>query len=112
VLIRSGDPRSNTLRGSFPLPRAAHWRVQAVTADASTGAVMNVAFRGVDEQAQYNLDYSNPSPFPPSGKGAWFEDRQAAALRAGDVSAFGYTVTTADMRAGVTRKQRIGPGLH
>ena len=41
---------------------------------------MNVAFRGADEQAQYNLDYTNPSPYPPSGKGAWFEDRQAAAL--------------------------------
>ena len=80
--------------------------------DASTGTVMNVAFRGVDEQAQYNLTYTNPSPYPPSGTGAWFEDRQAAALAAGDISAFGYTVSTGDLRAGVTRTARIGPGLH
>ena len=73
---------------------------------------MNVAFRGVDERAQYNLAYRNPSPQTPTGQGAWFEDRQAAALAAGDVSAFGYTVATADLRSGVTRKHRVGPGLH
>ena len=112
VVLDRGDPRTNTLRGSFPLPRAARWRVQAVTADASTGTVMNVAFRGVDEQAQYNLAYRNPSPNTPTAQGAWFEDRQAAALAAGDVSSFGYTVATADLRSGVTRKHRVGPGLH
>lgn len=112
VTIDRGDPSTNTLRGSFPLPAGARWRVQAVTVDASTGTVMNVAFRGTDEQAQYNLGYTNPSPYPPSGKGAWFEDRQAAALASGDISAFGYTVSTGDLRAGVTRTARIVPGLH
>lgn len=112
VLITTGDPATNTLRGSFPLPAAPSWRVQAVTADASTGTVMNVAFRGPDEQAQYNLDYTNPSDYAPSGRGAWFEDRQAAALAAADVSAFGYTVTTADLRPGVDRSAAVGTGLH
>lgn len=112
VLLTSGDPASNTLRGSFPLPAAPKWRVQAVTADASTGKVMNVAFRGPAEGASYNLDYTNASPYPPSGRGAWFEDNQAAALRAGDVSAFGYTVATDDLRPGVTRQAQIPPGLH
>lgn len=112
VLLKTGDPTSNTLRGSFPLPAAARWRVQAVTADAATGKVMNVAFRGPAEHAQYNLDYTNTSPYPPSGRGAWFEDDQAAALRAGDVSAFGYTVTTGDLRPGVSRQAQIPPGLH
>jgi dienelactone hydrolase len=73
---------------------------------------MNVAFRGVDELAQYNAGYTNPSPYPPSGRGAWFEDNQAAALKSGDISAFGYTVSTSDLRPGVTRKATIGPGLH
>lgn len=111
VRITGGDPRTNTLRGSFPLPRAAAWRVQAVTAQAATGTVMNIAFRGVDEHAAYKLDYDS-SPTTPTGQGAWFEDRQAAALRSGDVSAFGYTVRTADLRRGVERLAHVGPGLH
>lgn len=112
VLVTDGDPATNTLRGSFPVPVASEWRVQAVTVDASTGAVMNVAFRGPDEQAQFNIGYTNPSPYPASGRGAWFEDDQAAALSAGDISAFGHTVATADLRQGVTREDRIEPGLH
>ena len=112
VAITSGDPRTNTLRGSFPLPAAAAWRVQAVTADTSTGKVMNVAFRGVDERAQYKASYDNPPPNTPTAQGAWFEDEQAAALASGDISAFGYTVSTADLRPGVTRKAAVGPGLH
>ena len=112
VVINRGDPRTNTLRGSFPLPASSRWRVQAVTSDASTGAVMNVAFRGADEQAQYNLSYTAPSPYPPSGRGAWFEDKQAAALAAGDISAFGYTVSNGGPAGGVTRKATIAPGLH
>ena len=83
VAITRGDPRTNTLRGSFPLPARGAWRVQAVTADTSTGKVMNVAFRGVDERAQYKAGYGNPSPNTPTGQGAWFEDKQAAALAAG-----------------------------
>jgi len=110
--ITTGDPETHLLRGSFPLPKAARWRVQAATAQAATGTVMNVAFRGVDEQAAYKLDYTNRSPYPPSGQGAWFEDRQAAALKSGDISAFGYTVATADLRPGVQRLQHIAPGLH
>ncbi|MDK3255980.1 hypothetical protein [Blastococcus capsensis] len=108
VVLDRGDPDSNTLRGSFPLPTAPRWRVQAVTADAAAGTVMNVAFRGPDEEAQYTLAYAAPSEHPPSGQGAWFEDRQAAALTSGDVSAFGYTVSTEDLRRGVTRE----PGMH
>lgn len=112
VRITRGDPRTNTLRGSFPLPKAARWRVQAVTAQAATGQVMNVAFRGVQEQAQYKLDYDLPSENAKTGVGAWFEDQQAASLRAGDISRFGQTVTTADLRRGVVRRHRIAPGLH
>src|SRR4051794_4417331 len=108
----TGDPRTNTIRGSFPLPAAKRWRVQAVTVQAATNTVMNVAFRGVDERSAYNLDYTNPSPYPGSGRGAWFEDNQAAALAAGDISQFGTTVETADLSPKVTRLQSVGPGLH
>src|SRR4051812_4261902 len=38
----TGDPAGNTIRGSFPLPAAKRWRVQAVTAQAATNTVMNV----------------------------------------------------------------------
>lgn len=107
-----GNTRTNKIRGSFPLPSAARWRVQAVTAQAATGTVMNVAFRGVDEQAAYKVSGNNPSAHPYPGQGAWFEDNQAAALQAGDISAFGYTVASTDLRPGVRRTQRIGPGLH
>ncbi len=112
VRVSKGDPRTNTLRGSFPLPKAARWRVQAVTSQAATGEVMNVAFRGVQEQAQYTLDYANASANPPSGQGAWFEDQQARFLAAGDISTFGQVVRTADLRKGVQRLHRIAPGLH
>ena len=110
--IETGDPGTNLMRGSFPLPAAATWRVQAVTAQKATGQVMNVAFRGVDEGAAYRLEHLNPSPHVPSSQGAWFEDDQAAALRGGDISAFGVEVATADLRPGVTRLEHVGPGLH
>ena len=108
----TGDPRTHLITGSFPLPRVAHWRVQAVTAQAATGKVMNVAFRGVNEHAAYKLSGDNPSAHAYPGQGAWFEDDQAAALAAGDIGRFGSTVTTADLRPGVTRLQPVGPGLH
>lgn len=106
-----GDPGTDTIRGSLPLPAAPTFRVQAVTAQAD-GRVMNVAFRGVDEQAAYRLGYNNASPYPPTGHGSWFEDDQAAALADGDISAFGVDVARADLQPGVERTQEIGPGLH
>jgi pimeloyl-ACP methyl ester carboxylesterase len=106
-----GDPATNTIRGRFPLPAAAVFRVQAVTLQSS-GEVMNIAFRGVDEGAAYRIGYDPASPYPPSGQGAWFEDAQAAALADGDISAFGVDVAVADLRPGVTRLQEVGPGLH
>jgi len=110
--LTTGDPRTHLITGSFPLPRVAHWRVQAVTAQAATGKVMNVALRGVNEHAAYKLSGDNPSAHAYPGQGAWFEDDQAAALAAGDIGRFGTTVTTADLRPGVTRLQPVGPGLH
>jgi dienelactone hydrolase len=114
-----GDPRSNTLHGSFPLPKASHWRVQAVTAQAD-GTVMNVAFRGVNEHAAFEINRdvasqvggASASQPAQSGQGTWFEDDQAAALASGDISRFGTTVSTADLRPGVHRLQAVGPGLH
>ena len=111
-VFKKGDPATNTIRGSLPLPSSPTFRVQAVTAQAADGSVMNIAFRGVDEDAAYKLDYTNASPHPPTGQGAWFEDNQAAALQGGDISAFGVQVTAADLRPGVTRLQELGPGLH
>jgi len=107
-----GDVRSNTIDGSFPLPSAKSFRVQAVTAQAASGKVMNVAYRGVDEHAAYRLIPNTASPYPYPGEGAWFEDDQAAALKSGDISRFGLTVNADDLRPGVTRAQPVPPGLH
>jgi dienelactone hydrolase len=105
-----GDPATNTISGTMPLPPGSHWRVQAVTAIKSSGQVMNVAFRGVKEECGFkgNDAASNVNP----DAGSWFEDKQAAALGTGDVSSFGYDVDVADLKGGVTRAQSVGPGLH
>ena len=106
----SGDPATNTITGTMPLPPGDHWRVQAVTAIKSSGQVMNVAFRGVNEQSGFkgNDPSSNVNP----DAGSWFEDKQAAALGTGDISSFGYDVSVADLKGGATSRQQVGPGLH
>jgi predicted esterase len=105
-----GDPATNTIEGTMPLPPGTHWRVQAVTAIKASGQVMNVAFRGVDEQAGFkgNDAASNAN----SDAGSWFEDKQAAALGTGDISSFGYDVNVSDLTGGVTRAQTVDSGLH
>src|SRR3712207_8455084 len=54
---------------------------------------MNVAFRGTDEQAAGTFVTVNAGPV-----GSWWEDRQAAALRSGDITEFGHEVAVADLR--------------
>ncbi|HET7567533.1 MAG TPA: prolyl oligopeptidase family serine peptidase [Gaiellaceae bacterium] len=87
------DPAANTITASIPRPAGTTWRVQAATAQAD-GTVMNVAFRGLDEQ------------------GGWFENEQAAALATGDVSRFGQTVDVKDLQDGTTQVEPVGPGVH
>jgi dienelactone hydrolase len=105
-LFKRGNTKTNTIRGSVPLPRGRTWRVQAASAIASNGQVMNVAFRGIHEQA------SAQGVGTSSDSGSWFEDKQAAALGSGDISAFGVKVHPATLRARRTRLQKVGPGLH
>ncbi|MDQ3934578.1 MAG: hypothetical protein M3340_08090 [Actinomycetota bacterium] len=92
-LFRKGDPKRNEIRGSIPLPPGKQWRVQAVAAQAD-GTVMNVAFRGTSEG------------------GTWWEDKQAAALAAGDISEFGATVRASDMTKKRTRPAALKPGFY
>ena len=106
-----GNPKTNMISGSIPVPAGSTWRVQAATAVASTGSVMNVAFRGVNEKARFNTGAAQLES--PATVGAWFEDDQAAALAGGDISAFGYEVKVADLRRRVTRPAPPeGAGLH
>lgn len=91
-----GDPATNVIKGHIPLPPGDRWRLQALTA-IKAGPVMNVAFRGTNEETTV---------------GTWWEDKQAAALREGDISQFGHVVDVADMTAGVTRPAQETPGLH
>lgn len=110
VYFDTGDPKTNTIDGTMPLPPGDHWRVQAVTAIKSSGQVMNVAFRGVNEDPGFRGN--DPTSIPDPSKGSWFEDKQAAALKSGDISSFGAPVDVADLTNGVTKRQDVGPGLH
>jgi len=89
--LTGGDPAANTITASLPLPPAPHWKLWAVVTKAD-GTAMNVAFRGTGEH------------------GAWWEDEQADALASGDITRFGQTVDTADLRHEVTRRARVAPG--
>lgn len=106
-----GDPETNLITGRIPLPEGDVWRLQAVLAQAD-GTVMNVAFRGPDEVSGAVPALSTGFSYYDPAKGGWWEDRQAAALAAGDISEFGYVVQLADLRKGVTRAAEVGPGLH
>lgn len=103
----NGNPDSNHITGRLPLPAGGTWRVQAVVAQKD-GRVMNLAFRGPDEQSK--ADGLTNQVLPASGN--WWEDRQSVALADGDVSAYGETVSVADLRNGVTRAAPAITGFH
>jgi dienelactone hydrolase len=105
-LFKRGNAKANTISGSVRLPPGRKWRVQAATAIASNGQVMNVAFRGIHEKA------SAQGVGTSSDSGSWFEDNQAAALASGNISAFGATVRPADLRRHKTKLQKVDAGLH
>lgn len=102
-----GDPDTNRIQGRLPLPSGTVWRVQAALAQKD-GTVMNVAFRGIHEEAK--ADGLRQQFLP--GAGNFWEDRQAAVLASGDISPFGAVVSVADLRAGVTRAAPIPSGFH
>jgi pimeloyl-ACP methyl ester carboxylesterase len=110
-LFKTGDPAANTIEGDIPLPARQTFRLQAVTARAD-GTVMNVAFRGPDEEAAFQSVYPSTGGGPLTGQGSWFEDRQAQALGAGDISGFGYSVNRADLVGRRTILPKAGEGLH
>jgi len=87
----TGDPATNTITGDFPRPAGSTWKLWAVVAQPD-GTPMNVAFRGVDET------------------GFWWEDHQADALAAGDITAMSATVTVSDLTTGATRRADVPPG--
>ena len=90
--FEQGDPLSNTLSGSIPVPESPTWHIQAVVAQAN-GTVMNVAFRGPHELARAG---ALPEQFLPDSGNFW-EDIQARVLANGDISQFGHTVERADL---------------
>ena len=98
-VFRDGDPASNIISGSIPIPDSPQWRIQAVVAQAD-GTVMNVAFRGPHESARAG---AVPNQILPDAGNFW-EDNQARVLASGDISEFGQEVTVAELRARVTRE--------
>lgn len=106
-VFTAGNPVSNHIIGRLPLPTGTAWRVQAAVAQKD-GTVMNVAFRGIDEEAKAG---TVPDQILP-GSGNFWEDRQAAVLASGDISAFGAVVQVADLRNGVTRTAAKPTGFH
>jgi pimeloyl-ACP methyl ester carboxylesterase len=112
-VFEQGDPDANVIRGRFARPPGSRWTLWAYT-EAVTGAstntfnVMNVAFRGTQEIPGARTSPDGVTP----ANGNFWEDRQAAALRARDINAFSATVAVADLENGVTRGAEIPPGLH
>jgi len=87
------DFETNTIEGSVPFPAGDRWRIQAVIS-LGDGTPMNVAFR-------------------PGETGAWWEQKQSAALATNDVTAFGHVIDVADLNSGTTNRPAglPGPGL-
>lgn len=106
--FKVGNPETNIISGTFPMPSSAQWRVWAVTAQ-SNGTVMNVAFRGPDEEAAATGGI--PDQILPN-KGNWWEDKQAAALSAGDISSFVAKVTGADLGSNKSSPAVVNSGYH
>ena len=109
ALFKRGNVRTNTISGSMPLPKGRRWRIQAVTAIAESGQVMNVAFRPGDHPGWAENTASSAGD---SSTGSFFEDDQAEALAEGDISRFGHTVRARDMKRRRTRAAKVKPGLH
>ncbi|REH40226.1 prolyl oligopeptidase family protein [Paraperlucidibaca baekdonensis] len=107
IVLDTANPETNVLTTSMPMPAGSTWRLQAAVAQAN-GTVMNVAFRGIDEQAKANGSVDQLLP----GSGNFWEDKQAAALASGDISAFGELVNTADLRNRITRAAPLPEGFH
>ena len=106
--FKRGNARKNTVGGTIKLPKGKVWRVQAAVANAETGKVMNVAFRP-DERAGFG---ENPNGnAADSASGSFFEDEQARALQAGDISQFGVKVRVLYMQRKVTRAARPRTGF-
>lgn len=99
------DPETNRVQGRLPLPAGEVWRVQAVVAQRD-GTVMNVAFRGTNEEAKAD---GGPNQLT---AGNFWEDRQAAVLARGDITEFGEVVNVADLRNGLTRSAPAVTGFH
>ncbi len=106
-VFSEGDPETNLISGRMPLPSGSVWRVQAAVAQKD-GTVMNVAFRGTNEEAKAGTLPHQVLP----GSGNFWEDRQAAALGRGDISEFGEVVAVADLRNRVTRSAEKPTGFH
>lgn len=112
VTFSVGYAASNTLRGAFTPPEGANWRVFGVVAQAD-GTVMNVAFRGVDEQAKGGFSVKAPdTAFALPANSAYWDELQAAALSESDISVFAQRMATADFLKGRTQAASVGPGFH
>ena len=91
-VLGAGDPTTNLIEGQFTQPLGATWKIWAVVAKPD-GTPMNVAFRGVDET------------------GWWWEDNQADALAANDITAMAATVdVAADFASTTTTRATVPPG--
>jgi pimeloyl-ACP methyl ester carboxylesterase len=108
ALFKQGNAKKNTVGGTIKLPKGKVWRVQAAVANAETGKVMNVAFRLSDHPG---FGENAGSAASDSSVGAFFEDDQAEALAAGDVSGFGVKVRVGYLRKRITRAARPRTGF-
>ena len=112
-MINRGDPTRPTrcaARSPCPRPPAGGSRPSPPTPPPARSSTSPSAAQ--DEQAQYNLGYTTASRTRRVGAVPGSRTSRPRRSASGDISGFGYTVSTADLRPGVTRKATIAPGLH
>jgi pimeloyl-ACP methyl ester carboxylesterase len=109
AVFKRGNARKNTVGGTMKVPPGKVWRVQAAVMNAETGRVMNVAFRPNDHPG---FGENAASAAGDTSVGSFFEDDQAEALSAGDISGFGVKVRVGYMRKRITREARPVTGMH
>lgn len=98
VAWRGEDLAANTITMRLPLPSGEVWRIGAFAAQRRDQRIMNVAFRGRETSTLTT--------------GAWFDDRQATALRNGDISEFAHVVRVDELHRRVTRAAEPVKGFH
>jgi predicted esterase len=113
-VFEEGDPKTNIIEGTIPLPQGTTWRVQAVTGIKSRRVVMNVAFREDNETSIVSpvIRLAPGDGWAVENGSNYFESQQALVLTTTDISRWGAVVEVEKMIQGVTEQATPATGFH